>query len=457
MGDAQHSLVGRSFDWPVESGHFTVNPRGLKKEALSPEADSLPLKWESRFGSVTYTQLGPEFPYGGMNEKGLTIESLHSAPGNSYPGKDSSPAVNESQWIQFQLDTAATVEDVIENASKVRIAKGLVDEHYFICDPTGNCAVIDFEDGKQVVYSGEKLNARICTNDRTGKVQANLRGIKQSRKLDSETPFPESVLAPVAEFPSDEDFKDPISHAMSTLEKVKRGNTQLQIVYDMKNRKFHFKTPGQPIKIVDMSNLDFSFKPSYQVLDLDTVKESTGNVTHQFRALTDADYAQLKLRASSASMPDFAYAVEALRAYSLHMLQSRNILVSDGHNCKVEESADSLISQIERFRGVLKNSREKRDSVSLHSACWVGDIESVTSLAKSLAPNVDLPNDYGLTPIQLAVTNRSTEAANIVRVLLENGANFYQLNKDGRTLLQIAENGGALPEVIRLLGNYPTK
>ena len=69
-----------------------------------------PFTWTSRFGSLTFNQYGREFPSGGINEKGLVVE-LMWLDDTRYPAPDGRGELPTLQWIQYQLDTAANVDD----------------------------------------------------------------------------------------------------------------------------------------------------------------------------------------------------------------------------------------------------------------------------------------------------------------------------------------------------------
>ena len=110
-------LFGKNYDWMVGDGLVFVNKRGVAKTSTE---ESNPAKWVSQYGSVTFNQYGRENPSGGMNEAGLVIE-LMWLDETQYPKVDSRPAVDVLEWIQYQLDNSATVEEVIKNSEKIRI------------------------------------------------------------------------------------------------------------------------------------------------------------------------------------------------------------------------------------------------------------------------------------------------------------------------------------------------
>ena len=108
-------LFGKNYDWMIGDGLVFVNKRGVAK--VSNEGNlTNPAKWVSKYGSVTFSQYGRENPSGGMNEAGLVIE-LMWLDETQYPKVDARPTVGTLEWIQYQLDSSATVEEVIANSA----------------------------------------------------------------------------------------------------------------------------------------------------------------------------------------------------------------------------------------------------------------------------------------------------------------------------------------------------
>src|SRR6185295_11423871 len=98
-----------------------------------------PAHWTSKYGSVTFNQVGRELPYGGINEKGLDVEQLWLRSAQ-FPTPDSRPTVNELQWIQYQLDNASSVREVLASLRKINVVSRIAPIHYLVCDSTGECA-----------------------------------------------------------------------------------------------------------------------------------------------------------------------------------------------------------------------------------------------------------------------------------------------------------------------------
>ena len=157
---------GRNYDWMVGDALLVVNKRGVKKTAYlrSYYEEASPAVWTSKYGSVTFNQYGCGFPSGGINEAGLVVESM-ALPGTLYPATDSRPGVSSLQWKQYQLDNHSSVDEVIASDSKIRILRSNYSGiHFLVSDKSGKCAVIEFLEGKMVVYTGETMPVMALTN-----------------------------------------------------------------------------------------------------------------------------------------------------------------------------------------------------------------------------------------------------------------------------------------------------
>ena len=156
---------GRNLDWDWENGLVIVNPRNVNKTAFVAPGHS-PAKWKSKYGSVTFNQFGQDKPFGGMNEVGLVVEQMMLFE-SQYPPADSRPEIDMLQWIQYQLDNCRTVADVIATDAKIRLEQPTVPAriHYLVCDARGDCATVEFLDGKMVCHQGQNLPYRVLAND----------------------------------------------------------------------------------------------------------------------------------------------------------------------------------------------------------------------------------------------------------------------------------------------------
>ena len=106
-------VLCKNLDWDFGFGMIEVNKKGLFKKAFV-RGNETPIEWTSKYGSITFNQVGNEFPFGGMNEAGLVIEEA-SYFWTKYPAPDNRPTLNELQWIQYQLDNFSTIQEVIKS------------------------------------------------------------------------------------------------------------------------------------------------------------------------------------------------------------------------------------------------------------------------------------------------------------------------------------------------------
>jgi penicillin V acylase-like amidase (Ntn superfamily) len=266
------SIYGRNFDWAVDVGTVIVNQRHVKKTAfvLPPER---PMSWVSQYGSVTFNQFSREVPVGGMNEKGLVIESLVSTA--QHPRPDTRSAINELQWIQYHLDTCKTVDDVIRSARAVRISKYAVSLHYFVSDHSGESAVIEFIQGKMVHRSANRLPTKVLANTHYDHALNTVRS-KKGR------------FARAAQMIKQYDGKQNAkAYAFSVLDAVAQGDfTKWQVVYDISHQRIHFRTlRNRKMKIIDLS--DFDFERAKDALMLDVNIAGDGNMREYFKKCTD--------------------------------------------------------------------------------------------------------------------------------------------------------------------------
>lgn len=280
-------LFGKNYDWMVGDGLIFVNKRGVVKTAQA-EGAADPAKWTSRFGSVTFNQYGRENPSGGMNEAGLVIE-LMWLDDTEYPTADALPAVGTLEWIQYQLDTSGSVEEVLKNSENVRIASE-VKIHYLANDKNGNSATVEFLDGKMVAHAGEKLVLSALAND-TYEKSVNYSKKTNFEKAVSESSFDRFTRAArktkeFAEKPKTE--QEAVAYAFDTLADVAQKNyTQWSIVYDQQRGKIHFRSLQSPnIKTIDAKSFDYNCGSQVKIFDVNS-KES-GDVSGKFADYTRA-------------------------------------------------------------------------------------------------------------------------------------------------------------------------
>lgn len=135
--------LGKSYDWELGHGSIFVNQRNrFKKNAYSQSPKEF--SWISKYGSLTFSQFGKEFPVSGVNEKSLVVETLRLSS-SQYPdlNPDGPARLNELQWVQYILDTSASVKEAIYQSSKIDILPLYTKVHYFVCDQA-ECATFEY-------------------------------------------------------------------------------------------------------------------------------------------------------------------------------------------------------------------------------------------------------------------------------------------------------------------------
>lgn len=303
--------VAKSFDWMDGFGLILTNKRNVLKQALLAAGQGKPLTWKSRFGSVTFNQLGREFPFGGINEKGLTVELL-ALDSAIYPSSaDQRPGINDLQWVQFILDSASTLSEAISLAQSVRLATlTAVHLHYFVCDAAKNCGVFDSLNGKLVVSSGTALPVPLITNYPYAASIANKTGVTfPNGAVDAR--FQTAVPLVMNYTPN----QNPIEYAFNTLTAVRQTKnnwTKWNIVYQPTQGMFYFRSlQAQAIKRVNFSQFNFSCKTPLLMLDINS--SATGDVTASFKPYdANVDGANIR-QASGHALP--ALAIPAVLAY----------------------------------------------------------------------------------------------------------------------------------------------
>lgn len=267
LRDEGRIVFGKNYDWNVGDGMLVVNKRGVARTA-DAGGDPKPARWESKYGSVTFNQYGRDFPSGGINEAGLTIE-LMWLDGSRYPASDARPAVDVLQWIQYQLDNHATVAEVLASEKGLRIASQ-TPIHYLVADRKGQVATVEFLNGRMVAHTGKDLPVAALANSTYSE------SVAYARKQGEDVPagigsLPRFTRAASRVRTFDAKDADPVAYAFETLDQVVQpGHTQWSIVYEVDRGRVHFRTRDQrKIRSLDLKAVDFSCATPVRVLDLD--------------------------------------------------------------------------------------------------------------------------------------------------------------------------------------------
>lgn len=272
-------LLAKNFDWHFGGGFIVKNPVGVSRRAL-PLFGGDPAAWTSIHGSLTLTQYGAGLPYGGINQRGLAVEMLWLDE-SVYPSH-AARTIGELEWIQYQLDTSATVAEVVATLGWFSIHPLGGKIHYMVADATGDRALIEFLDGIPRV-AREQASSLVITNDtqrlselafahlRTGTLSGNSSRVRYARLRRDVEAF---AAAPG------------VAASFAALDRVaERGSpyrTQWQVVYDIGARQVHVRPFGaKAAATIDAATLDYASGSGTTFLDI----FSTSLATDRFAVL----------------------------------------------------------------------------------------------------------------------------------------------------------------------------
>lgn len=281
-------IFGRNYDWDIGDALLIVNKRGCTKMSVSQPTDTgKKATWTAEYGSITFNQYGREMPSGGMNEAGLVVEAM-ALEATRYPDPDRRAYIgSSSQWRQYLLDTCATVAEVIASDNKIRISSSTSGPgiHLLVLDKTGECATIEFLNGRMMVHTGQNLPVKVLTNNTYA---------ESLQRLKDESFIRFNVFSSINRFRTAakrnrncraESTDELVTFAFGTLQAVASHRTQWRIVYDNKDMRIYFRTQHNPnIRRIKLSDFDFSRDTPVKVLDADA--DLSGDVTDKFSDYT---------------------------------------------------------------------------------------------------------------------------------------------------------------------------
>jgi len=316
-------VFGRNYDWVSGNGTVMVNAKNVKKTSFAAPGEKT-ITWVSSCGSITFNQFGKEFPHGGMNEKGLVVELMWQS-GTIYPHGDERPSLNELQWIQYQLDNCATVDEVLATDSVVRISRaGAVPLHYLVADASGNAATIEFVNGKMVVHKGPDLKYPVLTNTFYEEALRKS-GKKNAKPFDNSVERFDIACRLTQQFQTSDVKQSPMEYAFYVLNQISQGSyTKWSIVYDISNQQIHFIANGSKRQHLAFSDFDFSCSENRLAYNLQ--HKNKGAIRGYFKSLNFDQNKQLIERSafesrSQVQIPELALSGAAQYYSSIQCLK----------------------------------------------------------------------------------------------------------------------------------------
>jgi penicillin V acylase-like amidase (Ntn superfamily) len=268
LDNGDQAVFGTNYDNQIWEGLLFVNPRGVTKSGWEAGTSGKYARWTSEYGSVTFNLAGTQMVWAGMNEAGLTISTMWLGETEN-PEPDERPPLVSALWIQYQLDTCATIAEVMANKDRVRIADTV--DHYLVCDHSGACMAVEFLEGKTVFHTGEAMPVKTLTNHAYQKaVQA-----WQAQRLRGDNSLERFGIAAdrVTGFQPGE-AQQAVDYAFEILDRTSGqatggSPTQWSIVFDPQNLRVHFRTSRNPqVRSLDFAKLNFDCGSPVQMLDV---------------------------------------------------------------------------------------------------------------------------------------------------------------------------------------------
>jgi penicillin V acylase-like amidase (Ntn superfamily) len=270
-----HVVFGNNLDWFVADGYIFINKRNVQKRGLW---FNNPPEWVSKYASITINQDGREFPARGMNETGLVIGEMTLGE-SEFPDPDSRYVVNTLQWMQYQLDNCATIADVIATDKVIRIDKSEYHSHFFICDSTGNCVVMEWLKGKLVAHAYNDVPIKVLANS-TYDYCIEHRNDPSGRFGKAATMLEKYTS------------ENPVDYMFSILQNVSQNSTKWSLVFDAKNLRLYFKTAlNREIRYVSLHDFDLTCSSDVYMFNINDA--GSGNMFSKFVPYTQTLNSQL--------------------------------------------------------------------------------------------------------------------------------------------------------------------
>jgi choloylglycine hydrolase len=310
LGPDGDVITARSMDWKVDIGtNLWIFPRGMQRAG---KAGPNSLNWTSKYGSVIASGYDVSTT-DGMNEKGMVANLLWLVE-SKYPDHPSAkPGLAISLWAQYILDNFATVQeavDVLEKepfhlvTDKVPGENRLATLHLSMSDSTGDSAIVEYIDGKQIIHHGREY--QVMTNspafdkqlaldeywksiggtvmlpgtnraaDRFARASFYIKAIPSNENPDITLASVFSVIRNAS-----------VPYGITTPDEPNISSTQWRVVADQKRLLYFFESALTPNTFwVNLHDIDFSSETG-KVMKLDLGKDQrniySGNAVKDFR------------------------------------------------------------------------------------------------------------------------------------------------------------------------------
>jgi len=158
LGDNDRVITARSMDWKTDvATNLWIFPQGMQRTG---EVGPGSLKWTSKYGSVIASGYDISTT-DGVNEAGLSANLLWLVESEYPPVNQGKPGLSIAAWAQYVLDNFSSVAEAVAVlktepftvvTANVPGESRLATLHLSMSDASGDSAIIEFIDGKQVIH-----------------------------------------------------------------------------------------------------------------------------------------------------------------------------------------------------------------------------------------------------------------------------------------------------------------
>lgn len=310
-GDGGRTLTARTMDWKDDMlSNLWILPRGIERDG---QAGPDSVSWKAEYGSVVTTAY--DFAtVDGLNEAGLMANLLWLAE-SEYPATENAkkPGLAVSLWAQYMLDRFGNVANAVAHLESEPFllvsdvmpgTKRMTTVHLSLSDKTGDSAIIEYVEGKQVIHHAREH--QVMTNSPTFDKQLALneywKGIGGTVMLPGTNRAADRyarAMFYVNAIPQVEDRRVAtagvfsvirncsVPFGINTENEPNISSTRWRVVADHKDALYYFESAVSPnIFWTDLKKVDFS--PGASVMKLGLGKDSgrliSGEVSSDFVA-----------------------------------------------------------------------------------------------------------------------------------------------------------------------------
>ncbi|MBT2133832.1 linear amide C-N hydrolase [Croceibacterium sp. LX-88] len=304
-------ITARSMDWKSDIlSNLWILPRGIER---SGQAGPNSIRWKAKYGSVIVSGYDVSTT-DGVNEAGLEANLLWLVE-SEYPHFDGTgkPGLTIAAWAQYALDNFASVAEAVAALEKEPFTivtdnipgeERLTTVHLSLSDASGDSAIVEYIDGKQVIHHGRQY--QVMTNSPTFDDQLAINRYWET--IGGTVMLPGTNRAAdrfarasfyVNAIPKDEDpnralasvfsviRNTSVPYGLTTPEEPNISSTRWRTVFDHKRKLYFFESALTPNTFwVDLKGIDFSEATGrVKTLDLGPNQDHTfsGNATAEFK------------------------------------------------------------------------------------------------------------------------------------------------------------------------------